>query len=108
MLPRRPSLNFLIIGDLSFFYDMNALWNVNYGSNIRILLLNNSGGEIFYALPGLELQGDAKRYVTATHTTTAKAGQKTGDSTIRQFIMRRNFRRLSLLLLLLLCRHTPN
>lgn len=68
-----PQLNFLIIGDLSFFYDMNALWNVNYGSNIRILLLNNSGGEIFHALPGLELQGDAKRYVTATHTTTAKA-----------------------------------
>ena len=26
-------LNFIIIGDLSFFYDMNALWNQNYGAN---------------------------------------------------------------------------
>ena len=33
-------LNFILIGDLSFFYDMNALWNTNYGCNIRILLLN--------------------------------------------------------------------
>lgn len=37
-------LNFIFIGDLSFFYDMNALWNSNYGTNIRILLLNNAGG----------------------------------------------------------------
>lgn len=66
-------LNFLFIGDLSFFYDMNALWNANYGSNIRILLLNNEGGEIFHALPGLELHENARRFVTATHCTTAKA-----------------------------------
>ena len=66
-------LNFIIIGDLSFFYDMNALWNCNYGSNIRILLLNNSGGEIFHALPGLELHDNARRFVTATHSSSAKA-----------------------------------
>ena len=66
-------LNFVIIGDLSFFYDMNALWNPNYGSNVRILLLNNSGGEIFHALPGLELHENARRFVTATHQANAKA-----------------------------------
>ena len=66
-------LNYLFIGDLSFFYDMNALWNSNYGANIRILLLNNEGGEIFHALPGLELHENARRFVTATHCTTAKA-----------------------------------
>lgn len=66
-------LNFLFIGDLSFFYDMNALWNSNYGANIRILLLNNEGGEIFHALPGLELHENARRFVTATHRATAKA-----------------------------------
>lgn len=66
-------LNFILIGDLSFFYDMNALWNPNYGSNIRILLLNNSGGEIFHALPGLELHDNARRFVTATHQTSGKA-----------------------------------
>ena len=66
-------LNFILIGDLSFFYDMNALWNSNYGTNVRILLLNNAGGEIFHALPGLELHENARRFVTATHTTSARA-----------------------------------
>ena len=66
-------LNFILIGDLSFFYDMNALWNSNYGSNIRILLLNNSGGEIFHALPGLELHQQASRFVVANHQTSARA-----------------------------------
>ena len=66
-------LNFIFIGDLSFFYDMNALWNANYGSNVRILLLNNAGGEIFHALPGLEMQDNSRRFITATHRTSAKA-----------------------------------
>lgn len=66
-------LNFIIIGDLSFFYDMNALWNNNYGSNIRILMLNNSGGEIFHALPGLELHDNAKSFVIANHAASAKS-----------------------------------
>lgn len=34
---------YLFIGDLSFFYDMNSLWNKKLSSNIRILL-NNDGG----------------------------------------------------------------
>ncbi len=41
-------LCFLLIGDLSFFYDMNALWNRYVGKNIRIMLNNNGCGEIFY------------------------------------------------------------
>lgn len=39
-------LSFLCIGDLSFFYDMNALWNNYINGNTRILLCNNSGGAI--------------------------------------------------------------
>lgn len=66
-------LNFIFIGDLSFFYDMNALWNANYGSNVRILLLNNAGGEIFHALPGLEMQDNSRRFITAIHRTSARA-----------------------------------
>ena len=45
---------FCAIGDLSFFYDQNALWNSNLGDNLSILLLNNSGGGIFQQLSGLE------------------------------------------------------
>ena len=47
-------LNLLIIGDLSFFYDMNALWQAKPSGNMRILLLNNGGGGIFDTLPGLQ------------------------------------------------------
>ena len=65
-------LNFVVLGDLSFFYDMNALWNTNFGCNLRILLLNNGGGEIFQTLPELEMEEKTHRFVTATHKTSAK------------------------------------
>ena len=65
-------LNFIIIGDLSFFYDMNALWNQNYGANIRILLLNNEGGEIFHTLPGMDKSSRSREFIKAEHYTTAK------------------------------------
>lgn len=38
------ALNFLITGDLSFFYDMNALGIRQLKNNIRIVLINNHGG----------------------------------------------------------------
>lgn len=41
-------LAFLIVGDLSFFYDLNALRIRHIGPNVRILLCNNHGGEEFY------------------------------------------------------------
>lgn len=66
-------LNFVVIGDLSFFYDMNALWNGNFGPNLRILLLNNGGGEIFHTLPGLEMSGTSHKFITATHKTSARS-----------------------------------
>ncbi|AGW85837.1 2-succinyl-5-enolpyruvyl-6-hydroxy-3-cyclohexene-1-carboxylate synthase [Blattabacterium sp. (Nauphoeta cinerea)] len=37
----------LIIGDISFFYDGNALWNNYIPKNFRIILINNGGGNIF-------------------------------------------------------------
>ena len=39
---------YLVVGDLAFFYDMNALRLRHIGPNVRILLLNNHGGEEFY------------------------------------------------------------
>ena len=40
-------LYFGVVGDLSFFYDMNSLGNRHIGNNIRILLINNSLGAEF-------------------------------------------------------------
>lgn len=40
-------LHFLMIGDLSFFYDLNSLGNRHIGNNVRILLVNNGKGTEF-------------------------------------------------------------
>lgn len=37
-----------VVGDLSFFYDMNVLGNRHIKSNIRVLLINNSLGAEFH------------------------------------------------------------
>ena len=65
-------LVFCVIGDLSFFYDQNALWNTNLKGNLRIILLNNSCGGIFYSLPGLRESAAFGRLVSAGHNTDAK------------------------------------
>ena len=63
---------FCVIGDLSFFYDQNALWNQNLRDNFRILLMNNCKGGIFHMLKGLE-QSPARDYlIAADHQTSAE------------------------------------
>lgn len=60
----------VLIGDISFFYDSNALWNNYIPSNFRIILINNGGGNIFkmlYKNPKL-----LKRYFEHEHNLTAK------------------------------------
>ncbi len=63
---------FCVIGDLSFFYDQNALWNNNLTSNLRILLLNNGCGGIFRTLPGLKNSPACGNIIAAEHHTTAE------------------------------------
>ena len=63
---------YCIIGDLSFFYDQNALWNQNLHGNLRILLLNNGKGGIFNMLKGLEQSPSRDQYVAAEHHTSAE------------------------------------
>ena len=61
-----------ILGDLSFFYDANALWNRQLDGRLRILLLNNGRGDIFYGLPGLNASPALTDYVAAAHQTSAR------------------------------------
>jgi 2-succinyl-5-enolpyruvyl-6-hydroxy-3-cyclohexene-1-carboxylate synthase len=63
---------FCVIGDLSFFYDQNALWNQNLRGNLRILLLNNGRGGIFNQLRGLEQSPARDSLVAASHQTSAE------------------------------------
>ena len=46
-LVNKEKLHFGVIGDLSFFYDLNSIGNRHLGSNVRILLINNGGGVEF-------------------------------------------------------------
>lgn len=45
-------LNVLITGDISFYYDSNALWNKYLKGNFKIVLINNKGGNIFRIIDG--------------------------------------------------------
>lgn len=65
-------LTVCVIGDLSFFYDQNALWNTCLRGNLRIVLLNNSCGGIFRQLKGLDRSPAADTIVAATHAATAQ------------------------------------
>ena len=60
-------LHFLVIGDLAFFYDMNALGNRHFPANTRILLVNNGKGTEFrnYNHPGAMWGEDADKFIAA-------------------------------------------
>ncbi|MFZ3576105.1 2-succinyl-5-enolpyruvyl-6-hydroxy-3-cyclohexene-1-carboxylic-acid synthase [Tenacibaculum finnmarkense] len=60
-----------ITGDLSFFYDSNALWNTNIPSDFRIIIINNAGGGIFRFIPGPSTT-NATSYFETPHNLTAE------------------------------------
>lgn len=65
-------INIAIIGDLSFFYAMNAIARPKpIRSNLRLVLLNNFGGGIFHTLPGMP-HDQTMRYIVGEHRTTAR------------------------------------
>lgn len=71
----------LLVGDLSFFYDRNGLWN-NYVKggelpdgghlHLSVLLLNNGGGRIFRNIPGMERTPYRDTMVSGKHSTSAE------------------------------------
>lgn len=60
--------NYLIIGDLSFFYDMNSLRFHPMPRNTRIFLLNNCGGAEFYYNTGKDADPTIDLHTSARHT----------------------------------------
>lgn len=65
--------SYMIVGDLSFFYDMNSLWN-RYIGKARIMLINNSCGALFHSAYYKPFKGvrDVNVNVAAAHNATAK------------------------------------
>lgn len=66
-------LTYLVVGDLSFFYDMNSLWNQYVSPKLRILVLNNGNGQIFNVLPSLEKSEIRSKFIAASHDASVRA-----------------------------------
>ena len=62
----------LVTGDLSFFYDVNALWNKHIPKNFRIIIINNSGGGIFKILPGFKENNLFSEFIETQHNLSAR------------------------------------
>jgi 2-succinyl-5-enolpyruvyl-6-hydroxy-3-cyclohexene-1-carboxylate synthase len=60
-------LHLVLMGDLSFVYDSNALWNRNLSKNLRIVVINNGGGGIFRLLSGPSDQECFEDFMEAHH-----------------------------------------
>lgn len=60
-------LYFGVVGDLSFFYDLNSLGNRHISKNLRIMLFNNGKGCEFkhHMSPGHIFQDDVDLYISA-------------------------------------------
>ncbi len=57
----------LIVGDLAFFYDSNALMNQHLNQNLRIIIINNSGGGIFRFIPGPDTTDQLEEFFEVNH-----------------------------------------
>ena len=60
-------LSVLLTGDISFFYDSNALWNDYLTDNLRIIVINNSGGGIFRIIDGPSSTKQLEKFFEAKH-----------------------------------------
>lgn len=60
-------LHFGVVGDLTFFYDMNSLGNRHIANNIRLLIVNNGKGAEFklYSHPAYEFGDQSDQYMAA-------------------------------------------
>ncbi len=68
-LANKEKLYFGVIGDLAFFYDLNAIGNRHVGKNLRIILINNGRGTEFrnYNHPAERFGDDADKFMAAAH-----------------------------------------
>lgn len=63
---------YCVVGDLSFFYDNNALWNTYLKKNLKVLLLNNGSGGIFHQMLGPSSSPYCNQYIAAGHQTSTE------------------------------------
>jgi len=71
-LARPKELVTVLTGDVAFFYDRNALWHSQVPANLRIVLLNNHGGNIFRIIDGPSRQPELETYFETPQPLTAE------------------------------------
>ena len=57
----------LVTGELSFFYDINGLWNNYIPPYTRIVVVNNGGGDIFKIIPGPDSTNALDEFILTKH-----------------------------------------
>lgn len=57
-----PKPHICILGDVSFHYDLNALWRESLPDNLKIIVIQNGGGNIFRMIPGPSDSGLLDKY----------------------------------------------
>lgn len=62
----------LVLGDISFFYDSNALFYQPLPPNLKIIVINNSGGNIFRLIDGQTDETLMQKYFETRHHFSAK------------------------------------
>ena len=68
-----------LIGDMSFFYDRNAFWNTYMPDNLRVILINNHGGNIFRIIDGSNKQPELGEYFETKQNISAEYLCKEND-----------------------------
>ena len=74
MKSKNPTL--LVTGDISFFYDINGLWNQYIPPYVRIIVFNNGGGDIFKIIPGPDSTNALDEFILTKHNRTAELAAK--------------------------------
>ena len=67
----------IITGDIAFFYDSNAFWHHHLAPNLRVILINNEGGNIFRFIKGPASTAQLETYFETHHQRSAKYIAKT-------------------------------
>ena len=62
-----------LTGDLSFVYDSNALWNNYIGNQLKIIVMNNNGGNIFRFIGDKKLMENSLEFFTTPHQVQLKS-----------------------------------
>ncbi len=57
----------LMLGDLSFVYDSNGMWNKDFPENLKIVVINDGGGGIFRLLEGPDQMSFFEEYSVTHH-----------------------------------------